>query len=698
MADSLTDLIQAIDQYMAKNAKSKTSGPYLATKVAAVFDDPNSLFNPDGILKTVTENVAQAFSDTITEMSVFDNMMELASDRVDSLRIAFEDTEKSLGGFNKYLAAFQKTLTLTHPAVPANVPPPVPAPVTAPYNHAQEMALRESKIVDVKIVGLSDSIIEKFNSWFENVKTTTDNKSTNIQNNVSSSNKEGKGIIGTIFGWISSIVKYSLLVVGGVFLLGKIKQFLNETDLGKTIKKTTLKILDGIYNFITNYINSGDLQKTLVDGVILIGDIVESIWGGIRRFWTDNEKAIKEAFGATKDGIYNNILKPFYDNILKPAWDGLKKKVDETDWSETLGSIGDWVWNNILAPIGNNIAKDFEKGDYSEGFAKILGIGVLGTLALSLTGLLKPLGLLGTVIRSVVGLAGPLKLLGTGIKVVVGLLGGGLVASLSALAVSAWAVKSNWDKLEKSVDEYTDSIHRDLTTSIKWNNTLKKQLSDIEIKQKQYSEKPIKSEKDSLENRLNLLEKTRIQLEKDKNTEIAKIDQTLNGLSFLEKIIFGNDYEKMKNSSLQDFNKKILDLEPQHREIMQRMKEIDSNTQPQPIKEIDPKQTLPKTITPLAVNDHKYSDLLGKIKVESVVPYAPVKKDVSSEQTNKKLDGVRDVIAEGMNVLIQTTAQGNNQVTQAIIASAGANQSTPASTMGGGSPIQNVRNYVKRQS
>jgi len=108
MADSLTELLQAVDTYMASNAKNKTAGPYLATKLAAVFEDPNSIFNPSGIVKTIGDKLSKTFADMDAELNTFKkSLTDINKTNISSI---FAKSMNSLVGFSSSLGKFNTKL------------------------------------------------------------------------------------------------------------------------------------------------------------------------------------------------------------------------------------------------------------------------------------------------------------------------------------------------------------------------------------------------------------------------------------------------------------------------------------------------------------------------------------------------------------------------------------------------------------
>ena len=480
---------------------------------------------------------------------------------------------------------------------------------------------------------------------------------------------------------------------------------MDETDLGQRFKKTALSIFEGVSNFLTNFFNSGTLGRGMVDGVKFVSEVISSIWNGISTFWDKNKEAIGKAFSDTGDALNNYIVQPFLNSVIYPLWNKIKEKVGEIDWSETMGKMKDWFWNNVLAPIGKNISKDFEGGDFSEGFAKILGIGALGAVVLGLTG---TLGAVTTGLASVVGI------LGVGASV-------GLIASLGVFLKlltdgikNQNNLKQQQPHLEKQANSLYNSVYekaknlKSLSDEIKTTNSLPDSTEKVLKLQMLETQKKIATlEKQRDEAVANAKASGNIHRENLSNAPWYMGIVAPNNLMWNKYHV--NKFAKQEANAQQMFDKELLKLTKVQSEIFNDLESVKTQK--------DNPYVFPKQFTPLTSDKSKYPDVLPKenpkylehlVPKKNMLPKIEVKQtestqknhkdEIATKLANEKIDTIINVLLEGFGTLVNSTMQSGGQVANAVLASAGGSgqSSTPPSTMGGSDPVNAFRVRLER--
>ena len=736
MADSLTELLQAVDTYMASNAKNKTAGPYLATKLAAVFEDPNSIFNPSGIVKTIGDKLSKTFADMDAELNTFKksltainktNISSIFAKSMNSLvgfssslgkfntklydagkilpKLNTNSIDTVLGSFikkianlntinlyssfdtlNQTLVKFTKILVDTGIEIEKTSVPRNGFVLPASLNATpKERTLESHDIVDVNIVKINDNVASRFGK--SDKKGGMFNNFFGQQDSFRSDSRNGaKGFMGKIFDWLKSILFWGLAIFGGAFLLGKIKKFLDETPLGQKIKADIKEFGSMLFKKITDYINTGDLGKTISNGIKFAMNILRKVILNAVEFYAANETAIKGIIDDVWNTIRNEIVEPLYDTFIQPFFAEMKARFSKIDWSETVEKAITWFKEKVIDPIWNNISADFNKGDNAEAWTKIALLGTaLGLLINKITG---GGGLLAATAILITGLRGLIGAIGS-----VGGIGGvGLIASVVALGI---AIK----KARGVADEATENkkVHAKLgEIADKQLSVVEKRLAELEQKKAQLPATPQtvkeEAERNILDAQINI---QKLNAEAEKHNKLFN-EQSIKNNTWIEKIkniagtpiaaavaglvgkSLNNASDEMakktkayqeeynRNYKLIDYWKKKLDVEPNKDKPLQL-----------PTPKLSPFDSGALAVEPDRPEQNK---TIGK-------PQEPL----ASKETLKKLDNITQVFAEGVTMIMQASVQGSQQIVGAI---ASTNKGASQATTGGG--MDNIGAYRDR--
>lgn len=702
MADSLTDLISAIDTYMASNAKSKTAGPYLATKVSAVFDDPDSIFNPKGVLKTLSTKLGETFTELRTELNIFQKSINDINKK--SIGTIFNKSVKTLEHFNLNIAKFNTKLFDASKTVPKTTTA-FQLPQTINTQPKKEETLVGKKVVDVRLVGIDDNIKSYLSKVITSNQKPVKSFFSSVGDTIKSVSAGAKGFIGKIWDWLWFIGKTVLFTIGGLYLLGKLKQFLNDTPLGQSIKSNIVKFSTYLFDKITTFLKSDELKNGVKMGITLISDTLRSIWKGISDAWTNN----KDRIGKMADSVWNfsrdEIWYPFYNKVLMPIFDGIGNKLATMDWSNTMGDIGKWIKDKIIKPIYENIAKDFENNDAGEGWAKILGIGALSALLIGPTGLVFLLGTTVVAFKSLISVLG-----------VAGVGGVGLLATLAVFGTVLYKLNNAANDIALNMQKQADSTKKALAPKEGYvtkhlnNATTQSQRSQL-LADATTTGGQLRGElaraSTELEKQLALNQAHEIEYTKRK-LELQQYIAANGGFGWSQDMVgsliksrqlakLEKEEQKRSNDILE---KSIIPLRKTINNIEKDINEVNIQTKNPYI--------FPKPVKPLDSSAEKYPEFFPKkrknlVEVNDAVIVEPHSKDqilmgkkggpfdLASKESLMKLDTLTQVFAEGVAMIMQASMQGSQQIVGAISASG---QSASQATTGGG--IDHIGAYRMR--
>lgn len=392
---ALDDLLVAFDSYMKTNAKpGSTGGKYLATKLAAIFEDPSSPFSTKkgGVIDILSKKVSR-LSDKIGKIANDKGLSELAKN-ITSLNATvykLNTTQKSTSAvkidpiksqallLNNLFKGLRSNLYLTS-GIKVEV-------VSINKNLLGQIG----KIVEKAVVASQDdyadsaSSIKQSNIYIKLSNLLSSNKNDKVSNNkhirpygattLSQKYKEVTGTIGTIWSWIKGIG----LIITGIFALSKIKQYLDHSEFGKQLYARIDSIWNTLTDNIITTISKMKIGDRIIDGLKTIAGFVGDIFKGIYQFYQKHKDGINNQLQSAWDGVWNNILTPLYHAIKK------------VDYGKLLSDVSGFLWNKVLHPIIASIGESFSKGDYKGAILKtalasipVILAGIVGTSVLKL--------------------------------------------------------------------------------------------------------------------------------------------------------------------------------------------------------------------------------------------------------------------------------------------------------------------------
>ena len=703
MPAALTELLKAVDSYMKTNGGGEK---FLAKKFIGVFNDKNSPFNmkPDGVmyhLSATIKNLADKvealgepsgfvdqFAQNITSINV---ELHILKNKINQTHKEFDRILKNLGSFNisSFLEDFQKIFTSkgvhknyrkdeqgkrhyeTGRAIDVNVVGMRKAFMESFFRGLQKRFSSESILskpdsegkehrihsMNVNVQHISEKVLEQIGK----VKGRSDDITKKERK------KEGDGgFLSKIFGWIAD----ASMLLGGLFLLGKGKQFLDNTVLGKNIKSMFETMTSGISSWIKKYLDSGDLGNTLSDGIIIISDTFKFIFGSIYDFYTKNEESIKKTFNKVKDTLW--------DNVLHPIFHQLKEFLKNTDWGGILKDIGGFVWDNILKPWFSSIGDSLAAGDFMGAAGKAV-IGILvGSMALGL----NPFALaLGT-------FASDLSLATSGLSAI----------ALNPFALAAIALGASFGAVTYAINNLQSEIDRSA------------QLSTKQAISERLKQKKIKDQLKELDNKKELtyvekLKRILLKSDLDRSDELIKFNQKMDAV----KAENSGWWDSFTNAFTGNVDKKLKYIEDDYRReveisdvsragIIEELAKMSSDASMRYNKTASQKQRDADDIVKSILEQRKDNT----VHVKDAVVVQPHSKDqilmaktggpfdMAMKRMIEKLDEEIQILQDGFTMLIQATTSGSTQVAQTVAATASVKSNT--SSIGGGrNPVGDFR-------
>jgi hypothetical protein len=423
MATTINDAFTAIDDYMAKNGKGQS---FLAKKFVDLFEGVDSPLNvKNGAMVAVVDKFKKlgksidSFDTTVNSMGMKVRIL-MAALKPTSFRLLNDSADRLSKKFDSYGKAL-KLPRLSASAARINIPFPKKIEDHLAKIDSNISVIRTTSVMMRNImVGVSSLLAANFkekilpSSGRDYNKTSRSIQifSNNTNSSYSPDESTKKGFFGKLFGGIWSITK----IVGGVYLLGKLKQYLDDTSTGRAIKGMLNSMFTTVLKKITSIVTSKEVWKTLGNSVLLLVD----------------------AAGSIADNIFKYVIEP------------ISNKVKKVDWGKAVEYMGNkmtWIYSNILEPIitsiSNSMKKDLDNGDWGSLATKVLGTGLLGGVLLKFTPGLSTLAGLFTSMSGVIGVPG----------VAVGV---GLIAASTLLFNRMNALSDMWDDRSQTLlDEST---------------------------------------------------------------------------------------------------------------------------------------------------------------------------------------------------------------------------------------------------
>lgn len=415
---ALTSLLQSIDEYMKSSGKGGTK--YLATKIAALFSDNEAPFNAKSTIFRKMKNAIKAFSEKLEDFT---------NNQFDAFYESMRVTNINLFKFYRSLDTSTKALDqmVTHIQSVKVKTPSVKIPATdpkSPENLLTRTVFAGFNMLQTNTTLLNNSIVNGF-SAMDNVLHTMLDKLDMVEHHTSRilhnllvpkqtalsaktpdtealekinatlikntavlklmtkeikkrdipiKDKDDKENV--VWSWIKNIFKS----LAEVYLLGKVKQFLDTTEFGKSIKNGATKLITTLFQMMGTRVKTGDFSKTMTDAALFISDSIAFVYNKTKTFLINNQENIKNQL--------NNMMTTIWEKILYP--------LGEEIYNVTVDMLKD-IFKNLISGDMNKLALD--SGLLSAlgllgGFLSKKVIGSLGGIAESLTSVGARLGLI----------------------------------------------------------------------------------------------------------------------------------------------------------------------------------------------------------------------------------------------------------------------------------------------------------------
>lgn len=652
MATTINDAFTAIDDYMAKNGKGQN---YLAKKFIDLFEDKDSPLNMhDGPLKKLSEKfllLSDAAETMELTMRSFNTKLRVTMGAIKLTH--FSELEQASIDLTDRIKLYTKAIGST------------PLPGTLPSNSTN---LNLSKKISEIITRINTNIgVIRLNTVFMRDLMVQASKEKSGGHEYFKEKSSGGGeyknlyykelyIIqrearlekekekkGGFMSWLITAAK----ITGGIYLLGKLKQFFDDSPFGKAIKSTLKLAFINIAKGIGEFLSSPSTWKTMLDAVKLGGSIIKfvskNIWNYIIKPLLEEIKAID----------WKENIKWLKENAVKYIIDPMLKFINETNWGGVVENIGNkfvWIWENVLTPIftsiKDSIMKDVESGNFKSAAVKILGTGLLiGAFSKIIPGF----SLLTKVVMGVVGGLSKLLVAG-GPWMIIAAEMAIISAGIYSMYESIISIRKTQEKVDKSKKET-----QDVGQSIKDDFDKEHSVRIVELKDKQL--KDVLTMKEARELKyLSLLEANI-----DNQKRAADINASGKNSADINRML------KVIESNI-DANNVILNEMDRTDELVKKMRSESST-------KIEDGE--------IVIPDKKDSHIFAK----GGGPF-----DKSLKEMNMKLQMVIELLGDGFGTLISTTSDSGEAVASAVIASAGSSrQSSSTPVYGGSNPIRQHR-------
>jgi len=678
MANTLEDLLNAIDSYMI--AKGKATEPYIAKKVSELFESDESMFNPKaGPIKVMwakfntftkaiedatkqTAPYAKKLTEGLTKLNEFYKNISTASSDVKMLI-------SRLGGLSN-----------------ANKRPPGRPVSYNPYDRLGEHIVvirstlrRISNTLDdlvyttrseqnfeivqkTLLYDVSATALYKLHGIMETalwrVMRSTVLRDRNLSNGLYRSHQsddEG-GIISNIMGWMTTIG----LFIGGVFALTKAGDFFTNNKLGISIKESVTDFISKTADKIGKAIDDGTIADSITNTITFIGNVIKKTVKGtisfIRQHWDNIESTLVRIVGT----IWNDIAKPMgrgiMNHIIYPLFGAIKKDIQESDWSgAALKGIGAAFLATFIPGISSVLSGTFS------GIGAALGPIIAGARTLLFT----PLGV-------------------------------AITAAASAVTFAVDRI-NGFNKAQEEIVKTLEERHTIEERGMKtyYDNQKKKRNRIQELEST-----PNRTSKQDLEIKLLRAQMEYNRIQANKNAELNSANAKLGTLSGA----FAENWMGSITKEIDGIHKKY---ESQYNEqdsyirlLNDRLKSAESSEKVRQKKKADSDAVVDqilsnrKSPTPTSVKDAIIIQPHSKDQIIAGKMDGPFDKALTYALNELSL--LKNIMAEVGNLIASTTATGNHALVQAIAASAQASTSgaSALSNRGGSDPIRDLRQRV----
>lgn len=658
MATTINDAFTAIDDYMAKNGKGQN---YLAKKFIDLFEDKDSPLNMrDGPLKKLSEKfllLSDAAETMELTMRSFNTKLRVTMGAIKLTH--FSELEQASIDLTDRIKLYTKAIGST------------PLPGTLPSNSTN---LNLSKKISDIITKINTNIgVIRLNTVFIRDLMVQASKEKSGGHEYFKERSSGGGeyknlyykelyIIqrearlkkekeekGGFMSWLITAAK----ITGGIYLLGKLKQFFDDSPFGKAIKTTLKLAFINIAKGIGEFLSSPSTWKTMLDAVKLGGSIIKFV---SKNAWNYIIKPLLEEIKAIN---WKENIKWLKDNAMKYVINPMLKFIEDTDWGEVAKNMGNkaiWIWEKVISPIftsiKDSIMKDVESGNFKSAAIKILGAGLLlGLVA-------KFVPILGTITGALGSLAG-------GFTALSGIIGvatvGGIIVASAVLFDRLNKLSDMWDENAKQAETATDKLRKGA-------DGRKKTIQEYDEKLKQLDD-AIKNTPDGPVRDALIEERKHKQILADearagnRSIEAQVRLEEIEQLPWAERFI--SFFEEIQARQERDSADK--ELNEKHRELQIFNKKKSTKIEDGEI----------------VIPDKKDSHIFAK----GGGPF-----DKSLKEMNEKLQMVIELLGDGFGTLISTTSDSGEAVASAVIASAGSSrQSSSTPVYGGSNPIRQHR-------
>lgn len=627
----ISELMTAIDSFLSEKGKGES---YLVKKITSLFEGEEAPFNTEkGILlefkkkiKALTDSVekfadnSKDFSKKIkTFNSVFtDNFLENLRGFRDNLKISvLNNFFENLKTINRVLKKVQTGISFSE----------------------KESATKSQNVVDVRVISIDKTILDSLTNRLAGIFSTK----LDLRVESDQEKKEEEGIV-------SKIIKGIMGTVAVFAGIGFISKFLNETEIGKSIKEKLGNFKDKALEYLRPFL------KTTLE---LMLEGMKEVFLELPKMFlksTFNFFGLKELLGDENEGIAVLLTKGIYY--------GVKKFFLGTINSFTLGLSG--KLGKILTRLSGKISKSLSKmgssltttlteplklfpkiSDKISHFFKFLGFGAGGGIGKVLGGITK------------LGGGSLLKMIGSGFKV---------IAKRIPIIGSLISFKDAYDRFQKgdtlggfiSIGSGIATLFPGIGTAISIGLDVLNAFLD-------YSDSGSK-----IKNVIN------------DNFIVKSIGELVNGtidfikdiLEWINPVSWGKDIwnwltgeEKKVKSAIQEQKSGNPNFE----------RKVDSTTRYDiPLRRVNDARANGKNII---VPNSKDDVVMAK----NGGPF-----DKAFKEMNHKLEILTAVFSEGVQLIANTNASGSNSIVQAVVATGGNKSSHPV-IINGSDPIHNFR-------
>lgn len=302
-------LLFALDDYMKQNGGGSK---YLASKLRKIFD------NKDAPLNAETGPLQKLGTASTSFAKTLESLNKKIQKPLDDFKKSLTEMSKTFGSLSKYVASLKPVAAAAYPPnqPPANVPfdmvkftDSLDKTLTknildmgVMLTNRFEQILKKTEL-KVTLLALSPLIISTIKDMFSkkedilppplpannNIPSVVNNyyQSINGSRTESVGNEEKGGLLGSIFKWVA-------IAIGGLFAAGYIADWLDKSETGKNVKKIIKTGITTVFEWIHGVITDPKNRERIGKGLNLI-------WRGLSFLW-----------------------KNIYDHIIGPIWEEIK--------------------------------------------------------------------------------------------------------------------------------------------------------------------------------------------------------------------------------------------------------------------------------------------------------------------------------------------------------------------------------------